>query len=81
MNLGTNAFSPGFTDFVFMLMFFVIYVLVGKNQEKERGRIPSLKSRGCKELLELSSDQRIREENGIQNMVTIFPGSLLRSIH
>jgi hypothetical protein len=29
----------------------------------------------------LSSDQRIREENGIQNMVTIFPGSLLRSIH
>lgn len=54
--------------FVFIV---VVYVLVGKSQDKQRRRIPSLKSQGFEELLELSSDPR--EENCIQDMVTIFP--------
>ena len=44
--------------------------MIGKSQDKQRRRIPSLKSQGFEELLELPSDPR--EENFVQDMVTIF---------
>ena len=71
---GQHYFFPQILQILFSCLFFfivVVYVLVGKSQDKQRRRIPSLKSQGFEELLELPSDPR--EENFVQDMVTIFP--------